>query len=102
MPSRSPKATADEFPPFPLTVDHWQRIVDALEFSPQQARIVELVLRGLCDKQIAAVMGIGEPTIRTYLSRIFARTETHGRMQLALRVLDISHQVVEHDKRRQK
>jgi DNA-binding NarL/FixJ family response regulator len=95
-------AYLDDFPPLPLAADHWQKVVDALEISPQQARIVELVVRGLCDKQIATVMGIGEPTIRTYLSRVFARTGTHGRMGLALRVLEVSHQVIGRSKRPQK
>ncbi len=38
-------------------------------------------------------MEISEPTIRTYLQRISARTRTHGRMELAMRVLAVSHQV---------
>ena len=93
-----PKPTAhapprEFFPPLPLDSAHWQAIVQAMQLSPQQAKIVELVLRGMCDKQIATAMGISEPTIRTYLQRISARTHTHGRMELALRVLAVSHQV---------
>jgi DNA-binding NarL/FixJ family response regulator len=83
----------DTFPPLPLDDDHWRAIVEAMQLSPQQAKIVELVLRGLCDKQIAAAMGISEPTIRTYLQRISARTQTRGRMALAMRVLAVSHEV---------
>ena len=83
----------DTFPPLPLGNDHWLAIVRAMQLSPQQAKIVELVLRGLCDKQIATAMGISEPTIRTYLQRISARTQTRGRMALAMRVLAVSHQV---------
>ena len=83
----------DAFPPLPVDDDHWLAIVQAMQLSPQQAKIVELVLRGLCDKQIAAAMGISEPTIRTYLQRISARTQTRGRMALAMRVLAVSRQV---------
>ena len=83
----------ETFPPLPLDDAHWRAIVEAMQLSPQQAKIVELVLRGMCDKQIAAAMGISEPTIRTYLQRISARTRTHGRMELAMRVLAVSHQV---------
>jgi len=103
--ARTTKITADylkTFPPLPLDDGHWQAIVRAMQLSPQQARIVELVLRGLCDKQIAAVMGIGEPTIRTYLQRISERTQTRGRMELAMRVLAVSHQVNRETKRHQK
>ena len=92
----------DTFPRLPLDDGHWQAIVQAMQLSPQQAKIVELVLRGLCDKQIAVVMGISEPTIRTYLQRISERTQTRGRMALAMRVLAVSHQVNREPKRHQK
>ena len=92
----------DTFPPLPLDDDHWLAIVRAMRLSPQQAKIVELVLRGLCDKQIAAAMGISEPTIRTYLQRISARTHTRGRMELAMRVLAVSHEVDRGPRCRQK
>jgi DNA-binding NarL/FixJ family response regulator len=103
--TRSAKIVADyleTFPPLPLDDDHWRAIVQAMQLSPQQARIVELVLRGMCDKQIAVAMGIGEPTIRTYLQRISERTQTRGRMELAMRVLAVSHQVNREPKRHQK
>ncbi len=92
----------DAFPPLPLEDDHWQAIVAAMQLSRQQARIVELVLRGLCDKQIAAAMGISEPTIRTYMLRISAKTRTQGRMELAMHVMAVSHQVVSDLRRHQK
>jgi DNA-binding NarL/FixJ family response regulator len=81
-------------PPLPLHPAHWQAIFRALRLSPKQAQVVELVLRGLCDKQIAKAMGIGEPTVRTYFDRISARTRTHGRMELAMKVLAVSHEVI--------
>ncbi len=83
----------DNFPPLPLDDGHWRAIVAEMQLSQQQAKIVELVLRGLCDKQIAAAMAISEPTIRTYLLRISAKTRTRGRMELAMRVMAVSHQV---------
>jgi DNA-binding NarL/FixJ family response regulator len=81
------------FPPLPLDRNHWQAIFRAMQLSPRQAEVVEMLLRGMCDKQIAAAMGISEPTIRTYLDRIWARTRSHGRMELAMRVLAVSHEV---------
>jgi DNA-binding NarL/FixJ family response regulator len=95
--TRSTKIVGDyleSFPPLPLNDSHWRAIVEAMELSPQQAKIVELALRGMCDKQIAAAMGISEPTIRTYLLRISAKTRTRGRMELAMHVMAVSHQVV--------
>ena len=81
-------------PPLPIDGDHWQAIVEVLELSPQQAKVVELTLRGMSDKEIATALGISEPTLRTYMSRISARTRTRGRMELAMRVLAVSHEVV--------
>ena len=101
-PTKSVAAYLEAFPPLPLDDVHWRAIVAAMELSPQQAKIVELVLRGLCDKQIAVAMGISEPTIRTYLLRISAKTHTRGRMELAMRVLAVSHQVVPQLGRHQK
>jgi len=92
-PTRTVANPLQDFPPLPLKAAHWQAVVQALRLSPQQAKIVELALRGMCDKQIALAMSLSEPTIRTYLQRIFVRTGTHGRMGLALRVLAVSHQV---------
>jgi DNA-binding NarL/FixJ family response regulator len=80
-------------PPLPLHPAHWRAIFRVLRLSPKQAQVVELVLRGLCDKEIARAMGIGEPTVRTYFDRISARTRTHGRMELAMKVLAVSHEV---------
>jgi DNA-binding CsgD family transcriptional regulator len=82
-----------DVPALPLNPAHWRAIFVALRLSPKQSQVVELILRGLCDKQIAETMGIGEPTVRTYLDRISARTRTHGRMELAMKVLAVSHEV---------
>ncbi len=83
----------ESLPSLPVDAEHWSLIVDAMELSPQQARIVEFILRGACRKQIAKAMKIKEPTIKTYLDRIFARTGTRDCMQLAMHVLAVSHEV---------
>ena len=62
--------------------------------SPRQVRIVELVLCDYSTKEIARILRIGVPTIKTQLDRISARTGTRGRMQLAMHVLRLSHEVV--------
>jgi DNA-binding NarL/FixJ family response regulator len=89
----SPNAIHSDVPALPLHPSHWRAIHNALRLSAKQAQVVELALRGLCDKEIAATLGIGEPTVRTYFDRISARTRTHGRMELAMKVLAVSHQV---------
>jgi DNA-binding CsgD family transcriptional regulator len=91
--ARDPARDLESLPLLPLTADHWEAICEAMQLSPQQARVVELVLRSAPQKQIAAVMGISEPTLKTYLDRIASRTGTRGRMQLAMHVLGVSHEV---------
>lgn len=92
-------AARDALPGLPLDSEHWEAIFLSLGLSEQQTRIVELVLRDQSVKQIARIMGITVPTVKTYLQRIGARTGTCGRMQLAMHVLGISHAVKGHDKR---
>jgi DNA-binding CsgD family transcriptional regulator len=80
-------------PPLPLTPSHWAAIVAAMGLAPQEARTAELILRGLCYKQIAAVMRLGPPTIRTYFSRIEAKLGIKGQMALAMHVMALSHRL---------
>ncbi len=79
--------------PLPLEADLWESVVQAMKLSSRQARIVELILRDLSDKQIALVLGISESTIETHKERIRLRTGARGRMQLAMQVLAVSHQI---------
>lgn len=92
----SPAVLCPDIPSLPLSPPHWQAVCQALQLSPKQAMVVELTLRGLCDKQIAQALGIGEATVRTYFDRISARTRTRGRMELAMKVLAVSHAVATH------
>ncbi|MGA3065579.1 MAG: helix-turn-helix transcriptional regulator [Tepidisphaeraceae bacterium] len=64
----------------------WAALVAAMELSLQQAKIVELILQGKQDKQIASELGLSMHTVRTYLNRIFARFEVTDRVGLVLRV----------------
>jgi DNA-binding CsgD family transcriptional regulator len=64
----------------------WKAVARDLGLSPQQKRIVELILRERSDTEIAAALGIGEPTVRTYLTRLYGRFGVRGRLGLVLRV----------------
>ncbi|MGA3065576.1 MAG: helix-turn-helix transcriptional regulator [Tepidisphaeraceae bacterium] len=64
----------------------WKGLVRALDMSGRQAEIIELILQGKKDKQIAMEMGLSKHTVRTYLNRIFARMEVTDRLGLVLRV----------------
>lgn len=47
--------------------------------SPTQGRILELAARGLCDKEIARVLGIAFRTVRTHLERLYDESGERGR-----------------------
>lgn len=42
--------------------------------SPRQTDVLELAAAGLCDKEIAAALGVGHRTVRTHLEILIART----------------------------
>ena len=72
---------------FPVDQEEWDFIVKASELSTQQTRVVELILSGKQNKESAAAMELSVHTIETYLKRIYARTNTDSRTNLAVHVL---------------
>jgi DNA-binding NarL/FixJ family response regulator len=77
--------------PLPLSPNQWNEVTRALDLSDREADVAELVLRDLCNKQIAAVLGISKKTVDEYLSyRIPKKSGTNGRMQLSMRVLEVA------------
>jgi DNA-binding CsgD family transcriptional regulator len=83
--------TLAEAPLLALTTDQWQTIVAELGLSKREARVAELILQDLSNREIATVMGISEKTVDSYLhDRIHKKTGTRGRMQLAMCVLSVA------------
>ena len=78
---------------FPMNAETWHSVAETLSLSPQQARIVELILCGKQDKQIASELELSVPTVRTYLKRIFDRTETSDRLSLVLYIFAIAQEM---------
>jgi DNA-binding NarL/FixJ family response regulator len=72
---------------FPLTAQEWKDAIEQLRLTRQQARIVEQILRGLRDKQVAAALNVSEATVRTHLARLFTKLAIDDRVQLVLCVL---------------
>ena len=84
------RTPADELSPPAMrpvfTPAEWKAVADSLRLSPQQARIVGLILEGKGDKQIAASLEMSISTVRTHLGRIFARLGVGDRVELLLHV----------------
>ena len=81
-------------PRLELTPGEWSKVVRALRLSPSQASVVHLILHGKKDKQIAQQLGLKHSTIRTYLSRMFARFGVTDRMGLLLCVMSVYVRVI--------
>ena len=79
-------------PPLPLPPEKWNQLIATLKLSPQQTRIVELILRNYGDMQIATELGLKVPTVRTHLNRIFERLRIEDRGALVLMLFAASHQ----------
>jgi DNA-binding NarL/FixJ family response regulator len=72
-----------------LTREEWRELAAELDLSPQQAKIVEFILRGMQDKEIASTMGISFSTVRTHIARIFLRVGVRERLALVLHVFSV-------------
>lgn len=88
-----PRQPARPLPLAPIEASTWAGVVKSLRLSPQQVRIVECLLRGMRDKDIAATLELREPTIRTYLKRIFQRVRVRDRIELVIRVFTVAQDI---------
>jgi DNA-binding NarL/FixJ family response regulator len=61
------------------------------KLSERQAEVARLVARGLTNSEIARVLGLREPTVKTHLAAVFAALDVRNRSEvgLALRELGI-------------
>jgi DNA-binding NarL/FixJ family response regulator len=85
-----------DLPPLPLPAEKWHALAQELELSPRHKRIVELILRNRCDKQIVADLGIAHSTLRTHITRIFGRLGVSDRVELVLLLFSLSHGIRRH------
>jgi DNA-binding CsgD family transcriptional regulator len=63
-----------------------QRAPAASLLSAREQQVADAVRQGLTDKEIARHMGVGVPTVRTYLRRIFDKLGIERRSALAARM----------------
>lgn len=54
--------------------------------TPREASVTLALLEGRTNEQIAAELGLSNRSVRTYLSQVFAKTETDGKVGLVLRL----------------
>lgn len=56
--------------------------------TPREATVLELILQGLCAKDIAVRLQIAQTTVGEYFKHLAVKTGTHGRAHMIARVLD--------------
>ena len=56
--------------------------------TPRERSVVEMISRGLCNRSIAAELGITEGTVKTHLHRIFEKLGVNSRLELMRAVRD--------------
>gem|GEM_PF-6217139 len=59
-----------------------------LKLTKQQAKVAELVLRAAGDKKVAYELGLGLPTVRTHLHRIYEKVGVADRAELIIRIIN--------------
>jgi len=64
----------------------WTDLHRGLGLSRRQAQIVEQLLCGRSDKQIAKELEVSVPTVRTHLGRLFMRFGVADRCELILHI----------------
>jgi DNA-binding NarL/FixJ family response regulator len=58
-----------------------QVAADAVELSPREAEVLELLARGYLYKEIAEALAISLPTVNTYIRRIYEKLHVRSRAQ---------------------
>ena len=66
--------------------NEWAELKQHLALSPRQADVVEQLLLGHSDKQIAHELTMSVPTVRTHLCRLFTRFGVEDRCELIVHV----------------
>lgn len=48
--------------------------------TPREAQVMMLIARGLSNQEIAARLYLSEPTVKTHVTRVFAKVGVHDRV----------------------
>ena len=59
--------------------------------TPRQQEVVELVMRGLSNRQIATQLFIEEYTVKVHMRDIFYRLNVHSRTALTAKILQLAY-----------
>lgn len=74
-----------------LNHDEWTHVVRSLHLSPRESEILNSILQGHTDKQIATELGMSTNTVRTHLRHVFFRLNLTSRLELVMHVFALIH-----------
>jgi len=69
---------------FDFAIQNGDAPARAIHLTKRESQLVELVSRGLKNKEIAACLGITEGTVKIYFSKLFQKVGANDRLELAL------------------
>ncbi|GAB4195170.1 MAG: hypothetical protein Kow00105_09440 [Phycisphaeraceae bacterium] len=70
-----------------FTDEQWKQIQTRLKLPPRQEQVVRELFNGRSDKQIAEVLGVALPTVRSHLRRIYLKFDVQDRTELVLYIV---------------
>jgi two-component system, NarL family, nitrate/nitrite response regulator NarL len=65
------------------------------KLTPREKEIVEVLVLGYSNKEIASRFGISPQTVKNHLARLFEKFGVSSRLELAMRVVRIERDEVE-------
>jgi DNA-binding NarL/FixJ family response regulator len=65
-------------------------LAEELSLSPREVQIIDQMLCGNSDKQIAKNLKIAVPTVRTYMQRLFVKLNARDKYELLVNVFSAS------------
>lgn len=67
--------------------EHWQRLALALELTPRERQIAEMVVNDLTESAMARKLGIAPATVHGHLARLRKKLGVDTRCAVAVRIL---------------
>lgn len=56
------------------------------DLTPRELDAAQLVAQGLSNREIGKRLGIAESTVKQYLNRVYEKTDSESRVQLAVKL----------------
>jgi DNA-binding CsgD family transcriptional regulator len=67
-----------------------QRAAERFHLTPRETAVLELILQGLCARDIAARLQIAQATVGEYFKHLCTKIDAHNRAQMIARVFEHS------------